>query len=473
MPNYQEPVLRIGPVGANIYRVRRRLRITQKQLAAPEFSISYISAIERGRIRPSLKALDILARRLGVTSAELLAETPDELEPGEDYGYGESETAPSLPALISQRRSSYPTPLALTWAALAFNQHNPPLARELLDMISPAALTTEQRLVRLALLGRIALATGQLANCEAEFEQTLQQDDISGYGELAERCRFVLARIYEQQGKYLFANDTFTACVRAIEEGVVGDPLFAIDVYSSLAEHHQRLNRREAAIDYYQRAIAQLDLVLKPAALAELSTHLSQEHLESAHTALADLYAARSLALYDLATARQQITQAISSLGLTLQETGDTTSAEKQLRLAIDLSERLGSTEQGILARVALADLFLQRQENQQAESLAQEAQALCRPDEDGPIKHPALYGRVLITLGDIYRAMERLNDADRTFKQAIDILKREHDEEQLGRAYFHYSELLNQTGKHAEGYELVKQAYLLGKRGTPPPGRN
>src|SRR5215813_3744683 len=102
MPNYQEPLLNMGPVGANIYRVRRKLRITQKQLAAPEFSISYISAIERGRIRPSLKALDILARRLGVSSAELLAELPDGYE-SEEYGtVGALAISPSLVQLLSQ-----------------------------------------------------------------------------------------------------------------------------------------------------------------------------------------------------------------------------------------------------------------------------------------------------------------------------------------------------------------------------------
>ncbi len=44
-------------VGTNIREVRTKLGMTQAQLAAPEFSISYISAIERGKIRPSLKAL--------------------------------------------------------------------------------------------------------------------------------------------------------------------------------------------------------------------------------------------------------------------------------------------------------------------------------------------------------------------------------------------------------------------------------
>lgn len=62
-------------VGSNIREVRTKLSLTQAQLAAPEFSISYISAIERGKIRPSLKALSILAKRLDVPLTFLLEGT--------------------------------------------------------------------------------------------------------------------------------------------------------------------------------------------------------------------------------------------------------------------------------------------------------------------------------------------------------------------------------------------------------------
>ncbi len=467
MPHYEEPAPRIGPVGTNIYHARRKLKITQKHLAAPEFSISYISAIERGRIRPSLKALDILARRLGVTSAELLAEHPNTLDINDDYGYGEPEPAPSLANLIGQRRASYPTPLALIWANIALDQRHPQLAGELLEQISPASLTAEQRLLRLSLLGRIDLETNTLTNHAAELEQVLHQQELAGYAALLERCRFILGCIYQRQDKLLLAADTFTGCVRAIEEGAASDPLFAIDVYFAFAEHHQRLDRLDLAVDYYQRAIAQLDLVLNPTTLAETSAHLSQDHLESAHTTLAEWYATRSRVLYELAGARQRVTQAISNLGLTLQEMGDTPGAEQQLQRAIDTSERLGSVRQGILARVALADLLLKGEELQRAESLALEAESLCHPGEDRQIKDETLYGRVLVTLGGVYRTLGRLDDAEHAFRQAIDILQHQHGEDQLSRAYFRYSELLHQKGQFAESYELVKQAYLL-EKGQP-----
>src|SRR5216683_4779109 len=60
-------------VGARLRAARLAKKYTQNQLAAPDFSVSYISAIERGQIQPSLRALEILARRLELSSTDLLS----------------------------------------------------------------------------------------------------------------------------------------------------------------------------------------------------------------------------------------------------------------------------------------------------------------------------------------------------------------------------------------------------------------
>ncbi|MGZ6365810.1 MAG: helix-turn-helix domain-containing protein, partial [Ktedonobacteraceae bacterium] len=60
-------------VGAKLRAARLARKLTQSQLAQPDFSVSYVSAIERGQIQPSLRALEIFAQRLGVSSTELLS----------------------------------------------------------------------------------------------------------------------------------------------------------------------------------------------------------------------------------------------------------------------------------------------------------------------------------------------------------------------------------------------------------------
>ena len=55
--------------------------MTQEELAAPTFSKSYISAVERGKMTPSIPALRLLAERLNVSLAYLLGEEAADLEP--------------------------------------------------------------------------------------------------------------------------------------------------------------------------------------------------------------------------------------------------------------------------------------------------------------------------------------------------------------------------------------------------------
>src|ERR1700693_1994303 len=81
-------------VGTNIREVRTKLGMTQAQWAAPEFSLSYISAIERGKIRPSLKALSILARRLDVPLTFLLEGSPAGAAEARAVGYSPADAGP-------------------------------------------------------------------------------------------------------------------------------------------------------------------------------------------------------------------------------------------------------------------------------------------------------------------------------------------------------------------------------------------
>lgn len=52
-------------VGTKIRDLRKKLGLTQEQLAGDELTKSYVSQVELGRIHPSHKALDIMAGRLG------------------------------------------------------------------------------------------------------------------------------------------------------------------------------------------------------------------------------------------------------------------------------------------------------------------------------------------------------------------------------------------------------------------------
>src|SRR5580765_1931553 len=64
-------------LGQRLRKARLARNLTQSEVAQQQFSVSYISAVERGQIRPSLGALERLSERLHVPLAELLREDSD------------------------------------------------------------------------------------------------------------------------------------------------------------------------------------------------------------------------------------------------------------------------------------------------------------------------------------------------------------------------------------------------------------
>src|SRR5438105_15234684 len=86
-----------GPVDPGLGRKVRLLRLrrglTQRGLAGTEFTKGFISHVETGRTRISLRADGLIAERLGVRITELLASPPDERGARTELRLVESERA--------------------------------------------------------------------------------------------------------------------------------------------------------------------------------------------------------------------------------------------------------------------------------------------------------------------------------------------------------------------------------------------
>src|SRR6187397_2162663 len=61
-------------IGTRIRAARLAAHLTQQQLAGDRYTKAYISALELGRAKPSMAALDYLAPRLGTTPDSLLTD---------------------------------------------------------------------------------------------------------------------------------------------------------------------------------------------------------------------------------------------------------------------------------------------------------------------------------------------------------------------------------------------------------------
>lgn len=143
-------------VGAKLRAARQAKKMTQGQLAQPDFSVSYISAIERGQIHPSLRALEILAVRLGLSSTELLPKSGEQ---------NESAKGPS-PEEIAD--------LALLEAQVAIQQGESTVAIERLEKLTSKMLTHRQQVQRGYVLGMAYAALQQFQEAEAMLSQAVE-----------------------------------------------------------------------------------------------------------------------------------------------------------------------------------------------------------------------------------------------------------------------------------------------------------
>ena len=83
-------------LGQRLRRARLARNLTQGAVAKDLFSASYLRAVERGQIRPSLGALEKLAERLGASVTDLLG-IRSEASPEEPSAADQEPSAPSEP----------------------------------------------------------------------------------------------------------------------------------------------------------------------------------------------------------------------------------------------------------------------------------------------------------------------------------------------------------------------------------------
>ena len=441
-------------VGTNIREVRTKLGMTQAQLAAPEFSISYISAIERGKIRPSLKALSILARRLDVPLTFLLEGSPSGAAEARAVGYSPADTGPD------QR-----VDLELLQANVLVQQGDYQLAQALLQPIQPERVTTDQ-VYRLYLLrGQVHLGESEYQDAVVDLRTAVAQGEALNDSEYIERARNLLGKAYFFLYNYTLAVENHLRCYTAIENGQITDPVFSLEVFSNLANDYFRLGDLEKAITYYHRALETLDALNRDSkSFAKKYMDISQHYKTVGKLAMAREYAMQSLAIYEMRDEQRLVGMTHQRLGKALEKQQDLDGAEKEYRQAIDIERDLNDEISASVCHTGLAELLLKRGKSQEAETEAQEALKYAESGSDAQTQ-----GQALIVLAQIRHQMEDYDAADKYFSQALDLLDASNAHEIAADAYFRYANLLEERGDVKRSLTIIKKAYehqRLGKRG-------
>src|SRR5205085_3467849 len=207
-------------VGAKIRAARQAKKYTQSQLAVPDFSVSYISAIERGQIHPSLRALEILARRLGLSSTQLLP------------GHGQDGTK-ATSSTRTQVRSEEEVELELLEAQIAIRQGAVQQAIAQLLNVTSKDLSQRQQVQLRYLLGWAYSQTAQLQEGESVLSEALQLiKDPDDY--LSAQILNALGTVYASMHNYAQGLQAHQNSLDLLEKHSPHDPFFLAQVYTNM-----------------------------------------------------------------------------------------------------------------------------------------------------------------------------------------------------------------------------------------------
>jgi tetratricopeptide (TPR) repeat protein len=441
-------------VGTNIREVRTKLGLTQAQLASPEFSISYISAIERGKIRPSLKALSILAKRLDVPLTFLLEGSPSGAAEARAVGYSPADSGPDQRIDVD-----------LLQANVLVQQQQYQQAADLLTPIQPERITTDQVYRLFLLRGQIHLGLREFQEAVVDLRAAVTQGESLNDIEYIERARNLLGKAYFLLYNYTLAMENHTRCNTAIENGQINDPIFSLEVYSNLANDYFRHGDSEKAVAFYHKALETLEGMNRDSrSFAEKYMEIGQGYKSVGKLAMARDYLMRSLALYEMRDEQRLVGLTHQHLGKTLEKQNDLDGAENEYRKAITIEQEIEDDISASICHTSLAELLLKLGKADEAEQEAQKALASAKVSQDVQTQ-----GQALMALGQIRYNAKDYAGADKLFTEALELLDTSEAHEIAAGAYSRYANLLEQRGEVQRSLSAFKKAFehqRLGNRG-------
>jgi transcriptional regulator with XRE-family HTH domain len=263
------------PLGSRLRRLRIERGLSQRDLSSPGVSYAYISRIEAGARTPSVKALRMLASKLGVSVEYLetgrdirdtderelrLADAELELRLGGDTAAAQREFASILDDArrAGDRVAAGRAALGLGFAAATKANH--------LDAVEHIEAALQEHPVPpyvepdiYALLGRSYTALGAPDRAVRVFERCLSEIDDAVPEDTGARVRFaaLLSDALERAGEFDRARTVTHDALGRLERDA--DPRKRVRTYRSIARSSARAGHQSQALHYTRKAIALLE----------------------------------------------------------------------------------------------------------------------------------------------------------------------------------------------------------------------
>lgn len=418
----------VDPVlGLRVRALRVARGMTQADLAGDDFTKGFISLLETGRTRMSLRAAEIFAHRLGVTASDLVRS--------------------------SEPRTSAALELALTRAEGELGAGRAEAALELVERAVPRGVEQSGRILRLR--GRALAKMGRRREGLKLLDEALRSFRAKQDTEGAARTLFDLATVHAQLEENAEALNLALQCEHAINSGQIVDRTLELRVMEFVAAVSVSLGDFNAADLRTERAMALAQDVSDARTVASLYENLTVTRQRQGDLEGALLYARKALEARERLQDQHAIGSAWNSIGWVYVKRRQLGRAKEALDRA---SEIAAATDDGRLMGYVLqsqAELELARSNPEAAVRLADES-----------IAHPEASPRCK-AISRLVRAealaQSKASDVivSAAFRAALQALE-PHGRRLLARAYQAHFEAMSGRGRLKDASTSARRALEL-----------
>ena len=441
-------------VGEKIRAARVALKYTQSQLASPDFSVSYISAIERGQIHPSLRALEIIATRLGFPSTQFLPQRALQVE--------------GQPQIVPQpERDDDEGEYVLLKAYQLLAQGNATETLTVLGKVSAKRMKLDYQLQHRYLTASARFQLQQFQECEQLFLKLIDLAKETKFSNVYHHALDMLGATYAALENYEQALLSHHHCLDLLQEAKVRDALFLFRVYTELGDDYVGISSDDEAREMFAQALEVAREFETSAQLEHLYTTLSLHYAEQDDLFVSTLYTSLASFANEERSRKLQRSSLYYALGksMVMQESKNDEhngfhsedSAYHQL-MEMQAQEKQAIPQDSLT--IAAIDLCLgqwlyMHQRLVEALQCVREATDYAQPSDDTLILADAL-----ILAGRIEYTQQQFEPGDEHFVEGLVILERLNLADDLSENAMYYAQQLEARGKEREALIYFRRAF-------------
>ena len=416
-------------LGQRIRAARRAAGLSQAQLAGDQLTKGFISQVESGLVKPSIRSLQHIANRLGRPLDYFLDDAP--------LAASKRVAFHRLAAEAAAERSAWAESEAAAAAGLAIASEGP------------------DRATFLRLQASAALYQGRREEAFDRVSEGLALVDLSSHPADVARLLYVRGAAYAEAGQLVAATEALEGVRDVVERYEVLEPRLRARLAVALGTLYRRLGRTTKAIAAYESALVIASRANELRLAAQGYMGIAVSHYDAGDLDAAIASYERALGLFERiadTSFELNVRQSLASIQF---QRGHVAQARDLAERAVLRAAEVGDEHWGAVAQVVRARVLLSDGDIDEAKRLARQAERVL-----GAVDDKIQRAHALRVVACACEAKSDHPEADRLFRQAIELLRSVEDRADLSVAAAEYARILRARGDVDGAFEMLELAH-------------